>query len=151
MSLKSEPCTQDDYHKGTKNSNHNINDQNGIGDNETKTIPNPASMSFKSEPSNQDEDEEIRIVDHIIKKEIFEGNVVKAKITINNDEEYIVKIHSSPSNITLKDLKANMPLPEPEKFRYYIKTADKCFEEFDYDDAILPLVEDKIVVKCRSL
>ena len=131
------------------NVNHNINDHNGIGDNETKTILNPGSMSFISEPCIQDE--EIRIVDHIIKKEIFEGNVVKAKITINNDEDYIVKIHSSPSNITLKDLKANMPLPEPEKFRYYIKTAEKCFEEFDYDNAILPLVEDKIVVKCRSV
>ena len=108
-----------------------------------------ASLSLKSEPCIQDE--EIKIVDHIIKKEIFEENIVKAKITINNDEEYIVKIHSSLSNITLKDLKANMPLPEPEKFRYYIKTAEKCFEEFDYNNAILPLVEDKIVVKCRSL
>ena len=108
---------------------------------------------MKSEPCTQDDydSEDIIIVDHVIKKEIFEGNIVKAKITINNDEEYIVKIHSNPYNITLKDLKANMPLPEPEKFRYYIKTADKCFEEFDDDNAILPLVEDKIVVKCRTM
>ena len=52
-------------------------------------------------------------------------------------------------NIYLKDLKQNMPISNLGKYRYYIKTADKCFEEFDDDSAILPLFEDQITVKCH--
>ena len=84
--------------------------------------------------------------------DISEEIVVKAMITINNEESYIVKIRKSYfHDINLKDLKKNMPLPEPNKYRYYIKTAEKCFEEFDDDSAILPLIKDIITVKCRRV
>ena len=91
-------------------------------------------------------------VNAIKKENDFEEKVIKAVITINNDETFIVKIRKMACiNIMLKDLKDKMPLPYPNNYRYYIKTREKYYEEFDDDFAILPLIDEKIEVKCRSV
>ena len=99
------------------------------------------------------DDDDVQFVENVsvIKKENYEEKVLKAMITINNDDTFIVKIRKMARDINLKDLKDKMPHPDPDNYRYYIKTSEKCYEEFDDDFAILPLIDEKIEVKCRSI
>ena len=123
-------------------------DPRTIQEDNRSRIPPPESWT-------QDNADDVQFVENVnaIKKENdFEEKVIKAVITINNDETFIVKIRKMACiNIMLKDLKDKMPLPYPNNYRYYIKTREKYYEEFDDDFAILPLIDEKIEVKCRSV
>ena len=77
----------------------------------------------------------------------------KVKVTINENRVYLIKIPIIPENLTLADLKKNMPKKGP--FKFFVKTiledGDTGFEEYDDDNAILPLFEDKIIVECNTI
>ena len=78
----------------------------------------------------------------------------KVKLTIDNTEKYLVKIrHKNPKEICLSDLKKVMPVSG--NFRYFFKNIDEdqeiIFEERDYDQDILPIFQDQIIVKCKSV
>ena len=87
-----------------------------------------------------------------IQTEKFE---TKVKITIDSTtEKFMVKIrHKNPNDICLSDLKKVMPVSG--NFRYFFKNIDEdqeiIFEERDYDQDILPIFQDQIIVKCKSV
>ena len=78
----------------------------------------------------------------------------KVIITINEAETFIVQVVPKPpqSAITLNDLKNRMPIKGD--YRYFIKDyvdGEACFVEMIRDVEILPVIEGKIIVKCRSI
>ena len=87
-----------------------------------------------------------------IQTEKFE---TKVKITIDSTtEKFMVKIrHKNPNDICLSDLKKVMPISG--NFRYFFKNIDEdqeiIFEERDYDQDILPIFQDQIILKCKSV
>ena len=85
-----------------------------------------------------------------------EQSIVKVKITFadNPTKKYLIKVQKKPSEITLSDLKINMPVSG--NFRFFIKHIDEedgecLFEEFLNESDILPLYDRQIVVECKSI
>ena len=95
---------------------------------------------------------EERKISSNIQTEKFE---TKVKITIDSTtEKFMVKIrHKNPNDICLFDLKKVMPISG--NFRYFFKNIDEdeeiIFEERDYDQDILPLFQNQIIVKCKNV
>ena len=62
-------------------------------------------------------------------------------------KSYFQNILKAPNTVTLSDIKND------EKYRYYVKTLEEgleCFEFCDDDFKILPMIENKIILKCYS-
>ena len=82
-----------------------------------------------------------------------EPSIVKVKITFadNPTKKYLIKLQKKPSEITLSDLKKNMPVPG--NFRFFVRNIDEedgecLFEEFLNESDSLPLYDGQIVVEC---
>ena len=82
-----------------------------------------------------------------------EPSIVKIKITFadNPTKKYLIKVQKKPSEITLSDLKKNMPVPG--NFRFFVRNIDEedgecLFEEFLNESDSLPLYDGQIVVEC---
>ena len=82
-----------------------------------------------------------------------EPSIVKVKITFadNPTKKYLIKVQKKPSEITLSDLKKNMPVPG--NFRFFVRNIDEedgecLFEEFLNESDSLPLYDGQIVVEC---
>ena len=82
-----------------------------------------------------------------------EPSIVKVKITFadNPTKKYLIKLQKKPSEITLSDLKKNMPVTG--NFRFFVRNIDEedgecLFEEFLNESDSLPLYDGQIVVEC---
>ena len=84
---------------------------------------------------------------------VLDENKTTVEITIDEKEIYEVIIHKNSNEITLGELKKNMPISG--HFRYFIQVGniggkDK-YNQYEDESRILPLFRDNIIVKCKSL
>ena len=81
---------------------------------------------------------------------VLDENKTTVEITIDEKEIYEVIIHKNSNEITLGELKKNMPISG--HFRYFIQVGniggkDK-YNQYEDESRILPLFRDNIIVKC---
>ena len=68
-------------------------------------------------------------------------------IMVREGKSYFQNILKAPHSVTLSDIKND------DKYKYYVKTFEEGIEFFEFCDddfKILPMIENKIILKCYS-
>ena len=76
------------------------------------------------------------------------SQLVEIIMVCEGGKSYFQDILKAPNTVTLSDIKN-----DDEKYKYYVKTLEDGIEFFEFCDddfKILPMIENKIILKCYS-